>query len=236
MSGNANFPTALDDDSSLFDVTDGVSTLQAAHHNNVKEAIKAIEAKVGIRSTAVATALDYRLGNPTGGHTHDGSASGMGAPISPSSIPATPSEVDGNTTLAGHMDDAYIHNPFPQVSFALAGVQPGSIASGPNRAMIPFAIENWNGNPISLYAITGVLRRGPSGATLTIDVNLGGTSIWYATQANRLFFPPGATRVNQSAFNIATWAAGLIVTADADTVGSSAPGEDLSLTFVFREN
>jgi hypothetical protein len=81
----ANFPTSLDDDSSLFAVTDGVSTLQAAHHNNLKDAVKAIESKVGIYNTAAPTSLDYRIGNPTGGHVHNG-ASGQGAPIVPSFV------------------------------------------------------------------------------------------------------------------------------------------------------
>ena len=45
MSGQSNFPTALDSDSSLFDVADGVNSLLAAHHNNLKEAIKAMQAK-----------------------------------------------------------------------------------------------------------------------------------------------------------------------------------------------
>lgn len=83
MAGQTNFPTSLDDNSSLHDVSDGVSTLQAAHHNNMKEAIKAVQAKVGIDFTSVPTSLDYRIGNPTGGHRHDG-ASGQGQ-----AIPAT---------------------------------------------------------------------------------------------------------------------------------------------------
>lgn len=80
MAGNTNFPTGLDDDSSLYDVTDAVSTLQAAHHNNLKEAVKAIEAKVGVHLTSSPTALDYRIGHPTGGHIHNG-ASGQGPQI-----------------------------------------------------------------------------------------------------------------------------------------------------------
>lgn len=85
MAGNTNFPTSLDDDSSLRDVTDNVSTLQAADHNNLKEAVKAIQAKVGVDFTAVPTSLDYRLGHPTDGHRHDG-ASGQGPPIAASAI------------------------------------------------------------------------------------------------------------------------------------------------------
>lgn len=85
MAGNTNFPTALDDDSSLYDVTDAVSTLQAAHHNNLKEGLKAVQQKVGIFSTASPTTLDYRLGNATAGHRHDG-ASGQGPQINATAV------------------------------------------------------------------------------------------------------------------------------------------------------
>jgi hypothetical protein len=76
-----NFPAALDDDSSLLAVTDGVTSIVAAHHNNLKDAIKAVEAKIGITNGSTAAALDYRLGHPTSGHLHN-AASGMGPRLS----------------------------------------------------------------------------------------------------------------------------------------------------------
>lgn len=72
MSGSTNYPTGLDDDTSLLDVTDGVTPLIAVHHNNTKEAVKALEVRVGIIDTSDPDALDFRLGNPTSGHSHDG--------------------------------------------------------------------------------------------------------------------------------------------------------------------
>lgn len=86
----ANFPATLDDNSSLHQVSDAVTPLQAAHHNNLKDAIVAIEAKLGTTNTAVATSIDYRLGHPTGGHDHSG-ASGMGRQIGWTSLQGTPS-------------------------------------------------------------------------------------------------------------------------------------------------
>lgn len=104
MAGITNFPTALDDNSSLIDVSDGVSSLQAAHHNNLKEAIKAIQSKVGINLTSDPASLDYRLGNATAGHRHDG-ASGQGAQIAATSIAGlgsylAESQVPGFTPVA----------------------------------------------------------------------------------------------------------------------------------------
>lgn len=107
MSGAANFPGSLDTDGSLYDVTDGVSYPQAAHHNNIKEAVKAIEAKLGINNTAVATSIDYRLGN-VGGHNHNG-ASGMGPQINPSTIPAPSGAVASAVNLHDHLMNQEVH-------------------------------------------------------------------------------------------------------------------------------
>lgn len=100
MAGITNFPTALDDNSSLIDVSDGVSSLQAAHHNNLKEAIRAVQSKVGINLTSDPASLDYRLGNATAGHRHDG-ASGQGAQISATAIAGLASYIAGATAGAG---------------------------------------------------------------------------------------------------------------------------------------
>ncbi len=76
-----NFPAALDDDSSLYTVTDNVTAITAAHHNNLKDAVKAVEAKLGISNGIVATAMDYLLSHPSAGHAHN-AASGQGRRIS----------------------------------------------------------------------------------------------------------------------------------------------------------
>lgn len=69
---STNFPTSLD---SYTAKVDGTDYPQAAHINNPQDAIVALETKVGIDSSAVATSLDYLLKNTTGGHDHDGSDS-----------------------------------------------------------------------------------------------------------------------------------------------------------------
>lgn len=210
MSGNTNFPTTLDNDSSLLDVTNNVTALDAPHHNNLKEAVKAIEAKVGVFSTSAPTSLDYRLGNPTGGHTHDG-ASGMGGPISASSLT--------NMLSSDHIISIY---------------KQGSLAVGSNIGA-PVIL----GKTMQLISVQAALRRGPSGATTAIDVNYNTptpSSIWSASQLFRPIFAPGATAFLSSATpNIITYPSGVIITTDVDAVGSNDPGQDLSLNFVFRE-
>jgi hypothetical protein len=56
----ANFPTSLDN---LTNVQDGVDYPKASHINNLNDAVEALEAKVGIDDSAVATSLDYIIKN-----------------------------------------------------------------------------------------------------------------------------------------------------------------------------
>jgi hypothetical protein len=221
MSGAANFPTTLDDDTSLLDVTDGVTTLIAAHHNNIKEAVKALEKKVGVEQTTSATSLDVRLGSPTAGHSHNG-ASGQGAALNASMFLVPSGGNPSGLTIADHM----LH----PVGRYLHTIHHGLPAAAAN-AIAPFAL------PRTMYmeGVVGTLRRGPSGATSAIDVNVGPTSMWIASQGLRPIFPPGATYYGNASANYMTVPSGVIVTVDVDAVGSNDPGQDLSVVFIFRE-
>ena len=77
-----NYPTSLDVYTTLTDNTDDVL---AAHANDRGDAIEAIEAKVGINSSAVNTSIDYFLKHASGAyriHVHDeGSDDGLKIPI-----------------------------------------------------------------------------------------------------------------------------------------------------------
>lgn len=69
---STNFPTSLDSYSTK---VDGSDYPQAAHVNNLQDAVVALETKVGIDSSAVSTTLDYLIKNTSGGHRHDGTTS-----------------------------------------------------------------------------------------------------------------------------------------------------------------
>lgn len=226
MAGNANFPTSLDDDSSLYDVTDAVTTLQAAHHNNIKEAIKALENKVGIYNTAAPTTLDYRIGNPTGSHNHGG-ASGFGALISATTIPVPSGGYPSGGSLHDHLMDAAVHT---NERWAAQIEHVPSAAVGSNIAA-PIVI----GRTGQIESISAVLRRGPSGATTSFKVLVGPTNIWGASVGLGVRFAPGATRYGQASPNLTTYPSGAIISLDADAVGSSEPGQGLSVIFVFRD-
>lgn len=263
MPGNTNFPGSLDTDGSLYDVTDGVSYPQAVHHNNLKEAVKALEAKLGINNTAVATSLDWRLGHPSG-HLHDG-ASGNGPRINPTTIPAPSGAVGSPTWLHDHLMATAIHQAgafqasgvyapssayqasgvfAPSSAYQASGVfQPsagfrqlrawdyqGSLASGASLGA-PFAIPR----TLQIDSVSARLNRAPSGATTALDINFGPTSLWAASQGNRIIFPPGTIGYDSASPNLVTYPSGALVTVDVDSVGSNDPGQHLSITFFFRE-
>jgi len=229
MSGQSNFPTSVDDDTSLFDVTDGTSTLIASHHNNIKEAVKAIEQKVGIYSTAAPTTIDYRLGNPTDSHRHDG-ASGHGRKIDPTNIVVPSGGFPSGLSLYDHFLDTQIHNPSGGRRFTETIHLHGSAVVGSNvAAPVTF------GRSMQIENISGVLRRGPSGATTAFDLMIGPTSIYQASQLFRPIFPAGVTYYGNASPNLITYPSGGIITLDVDAVGSNDPGQDLTIAFVFRD-
>lgn len=205
MSGNTNFPTALDDDASLLNVADNVDSIVASHHNNLKEAVKAIEAKVGIYNSGSPTSLDFRLGDPTLGHSHNG-ASGGGAPIAPSTMTAL---------IPPHIIPWYFGGSAPS----------GASLGAP--VVIP--------RTMSLYSVNAQMRRAPSGATAAFDINFGATSVWAASQGNRPIFAPGVNTFFNASPNLVTYPSGALITVDADKVGTNEPGSDISLILVFRE-
>lgn len=59
-----NFPAGLDSftNPTASDAMDSVSVPHADQHANINDAVEALEAKVGVDSSAVATSLDYRVG------------------------------------------------------------------------------------------------------------------------------------------------------------------------------
>ncbi|MBW1996367.1 MAG: hypothetical protein JRJ29_00240 [Deltaproteobacteria bacterium] len=57
---STNFPTSLD---SFSTKTDNVDYVQAAHINDLQDAVEALEAKVGIDSSSVDTSIDYKVNN-----------------------------------------------------------------------------------------------------------------------------------------------------------------------------
>ena len=80
--------------------------------------------------------------------------------------------------------------------------------------------------------ITGVsvaAGTAPTGAALTIDVNIAGTTI-YTTQANRPAIAIAAFSAVGGTAAANTFTAGQVVTVDIDVVGSTEAGRNVSVT------
>lgn len=120
MTGSANFPTSLDDDTSLYDVTDDTSAVLAAHHNNLKEAIKEVEKLLGVFDSTSPTALWYRVGSPTDSHRHDG-ATMQGRPINPTTISIPSGGLPSGGSLFDHFLTPALHSPAPSLGKYVVG-------------------------------------------------------------------------------------------------------------------
>lgn len=69
----------------------------------------------------------------------------------------------------------------------------------------------------------------PTGQDLIMDVNLGGTSLWNVTPADRPTVSAGATSGSGSSFDTTTISDGDVLTVDIDQVGSGAAGSQATL-------
>jgi len=221
MGGVTNYPSALDDNTSLYDVVDSTTAIIAAHHNNIKEAAKAIEAKLGIYNTSVSTSIDYRLGHPSSGHAHD-AASGQGRKINPTTI-LVPS---GGYPDALSLHDHLMARPRHIVTWQWQGSTPsGASLGGP--MVFPRTMQ--------VESVTLTVKKPPTGATLAFDVNVGPTSLWQASQGNRPVLPIGSAYYGHASPNFVTYPSGALFVVDADKVGTTEPGSEVLFTFVFKD-
>lgn len=82
------------------------------------------------------------------------------------------------------------------------------------------------GGTFQIQTIAAMVNTAPTGATLIVDVNKNGTSI-YGTQANRPTFAVSATSATVGAHTATTVTDGDYLTVDVDQIGSTVAGADL---------
>jgi hypothetical protein len=87
------------------------------------------------------------------------------------------------------------------------------------------AVMPFSGKIVKAWAYA---KTGPTGADLIFDINLDGTTIW-ATQANRLKIVAGSQSGNTTTFDTTTFTAGQRFTIDIDQIGSTIPGQDITV-------
>ena len=84
-------------------------------------------------------------------------------------------------------------------------------------------------NGYTIEKVYAAVKTAPSGASIIVDINKNGTSIWNSNQGNRLTIANGSTTGNQTAFDTTALADGDLLTLDIDQVGSTSGGETLTV-------
>lgn len=100
----------------------------------------------------------------------------------------------------------------------------GNLSTGTN--LTPVVLVPASLTIIKAYA---VVKTAPGGASILIDINKNGTSIWSATQGNRLTVVATATTGNQTSFDTVQLAENDQLTIDLDQIGSVTNGSDVTI-------
>ena len=94
------FPTSLD---SMPDYTDGTTVLVASDSNNIADTVDALQAKVGIDSSAVATSHDYKIAQLEAKTVCTLTASGATVFNTTMASPASPQDLDLSAYVGSNM-------------------------------------------------------------------------------------------------------------------------------------
>lgn len=97
-----------------------------------------------------------------------------------------------------------------------------AVSTGGPRWYSPYAL--------TITEVRASVGTSPTGASVVIDVNKNGTTI-FTTQSNRPTIAAGNNTDLADAINVSSVAAGDYLTVDIDQVGSTTPGSDLTVTF-----
>ena len=126
----------------------------------------------------------------------------------------------GNVALKGtdgtNGTNATAHNLLP---FSKAGVQ--AVAVGSQRLYIE--------RTMTITHVRASVGTAPVGASLIVDVNKNGTTI-FTNQANRPTIAAAGFTASAPGIDVTTLAAGDFLTVDVDQIGSSVAGSDLVVT------
>lgn len=125
-----------------------------------------------------------------------------------------------NGVLLSKVGDDKITVPFSQ---------PGVLATGTGK----FRWYNDTGATLTFVAVRASADTAPTGATITIDVNKDGTTI-YTTQGNRPAIAISGNTIKSTNPDVTTIADGSYLSVDIDQIGSTIPGSDLSVTIVMK--
>ena len=94
-----------------------------------------------------------------------------------------------------------------------------------------FRLYNLTGANLTISEVHIAVNTAPTGAILIVDVHENGVTI-FGNQANRPFIAIAAFTGNSVAVDSPTWENDNYLQVDVDQIGSTLPGEDLTITIV----
>lgn len=124
-------------------------------------------------------------------------------------------------TSSGHNHDGVTSRAIPK-GYAVAIA--GTLTTGTSLTPAMYVIATQTITKVYAYVKTA-----PTGASILIDINKNGTSIWNTTPANRLTISAAAQSGTQTSFDTTSLAEGDILTFDIDQVGSTVAGADITI-------
>ena len=126
------------------------------------------------------------------------------------------------STSTGHSHDGVDSKAIPKgFAFAVAG----TLTTGTSVTPLLIATQ---AQTISKVYVN--VKTAPTGASIKVDINKNGISIWNTTQANRVVIADGATSGTQTSFDTTALVEGDVLTVDIDQVGSTTAGADITVT------
>lgn len=125
-------------------------------------------------------------------------------------------------TSSGHDHDGTDSKAIPR-GFAFSVV--GTLSTGTSQTPALIALQS-----MTISKAYANVKTAPTGASILVDINKNGTSIWGTTQANRLTVLASATTGTQTSFDTTALVEGDILTIDLDQVGSTVAGADITIT------
>ncbi len=114
----------------------------------------------------------------------------------------------------------------PGVIFAFS--KGGTLTTGTGA----FKIYNDTGETLTIKAVRASVGTAPTGASLIVDINIGGTTI-FTTQSNRPTITAGNTTSGKvTNMDVTSIADGSYFTVDCDQIGSTIAGADLVVQII----
>lgn len=95
-----------------------------------------------------------------------------------------------------------------------------------------FKIPNATGSTRTIHSVWATVGTAPTGASILVDANLGGTTI-FTTQSNRPTIAVSTDSDQSGTPDVTSWTAGTLLTIDIDQIGSTVAGANLVVTVVY---